>query len=336
MMELMTAPHSEPGREPLGPFALYILRPTWIGGRPESERRNDVVWTARGVNEVPIAALRDGFVIFEFDGAPAYAGGSVPAYTLPENRRVPDHVTKAENDRLNLGYRRFVYMNAFLAALYSAYSTIQKRGTLVQEPIDPTNYFGAERIPDGWKIFFDHGRRVDYPAERADILEVAALTHSVEVLQSFSNAIGADRSLSILSLVYIACAQYSRHQFSSAHLIAWSVVEALLNTLWLTLQGEVDVATGGHTKMNADRKKLLAGRDYTASVVSQILSIIGKVDDETLTRLDEARRKRNWFAHTLEPIGSTDAGNAIRLATDMISKVASIRMTSQLGLSFWI
>lgn len=332
----MAALYSESGREPLGPFALYILRPTWIGNRPESARRNDTVWTAMGVHEVPITALRDGFVIFEFDKSTAYAGGAVPAYTLPESRRVPEHVINAENDRRDLGYRRLVYMNAFLAALHSAYSTIQKRGTLVQEPIDPTNYFGAERKLDGWQIFFDQGRRVDYPAEERDVLEIVTLTHSVDVLEKFSNAIGADRSLSILSLVYIACAQYSRHQFASAHLIAWSVVEALLNTLWLTLQGDVDAAAGGHTKMNADRKKLLAGRDYTASVISQILSITGKVDDETLSRLDEARRKRNWFAHTLKPIGSTDAGNTIRLATDMISKVASIRMTSQLGLSFWI
>ena len=35
----------EAAREPLGPFALYILRPTWIGGQPKpADRIDDVAW----------------------------------------------------------------------------------------------------------------------------------------------------------------------------------------------------------------------------------------------------------------------------------------------------
>ncbi len=106
--------------------------------------------------------------------------------------------------------------------------------------------------------------------------------------------------------------------------------------MWFNLQYEIDIASGGHTKINKDRKKLLAGRDYTSSVVSQVLSICEKIDDEMLKRLDEARRKRNEFAHTLTHIEANHAGKAIRLATDMITNMAGVRVTSQLRLSFWI
>jgi len=325
----------ESGRGPLGPFALYVLPPTWVGGKPKPANRTDVAWEGLGLRDVPITALRDGFVIFEFDKSADYAGGAVPAYTLPEDRRIPQDVTKAERERDDLAYRRFIYMNAFLLALYSGFSTVQKTAKSVQEPADPTNYLGAKRTADGWQTFMDLGRKIDYPRQRLDNIEVEILDHCLDILRDFHTAIGP-ASLDVLSLTYTACHQYSRHQFSSAHLIAWAAIEALLNIMWLDLQAEIDVTSGGHTRMNKDRKKLLAGRDYKASVVSQVLSICEKIDDETLKRLDEARRKRNEFAHTLTHIEADHAGKAIRLATDMITNMAGVRVTSQLALSFWL
>jgi hypothetical protein len=88
--------------------------------------------------------------------------------------------------------------------------------------------------------------------------------------------------------------------------------------------------------MNKERRKLLNGADFTASIVSQILSICGKIDDKTLDRLDEARRRRNAFAHNLVPIKFADAGKAIRLATDMITEIVGIRVTSPLGFHTWM
>ncbi len=326
---------NEAGRGPLGPFALYVLPPTWVGGKPEPANHTDVAWEGLGLQDVPITALRGGMVIFEFDKSEGYAGGAVPAYALPEDRRIPQHVTKADRECDDLGYNRFVYMNAFLLALYSGFSTVQKTARSVQEPADPTNYFGARRTANGWQTFRDLGTKIDYPNERPDNIEVETLDHSLDILKKSDSAIGT-ASLDVLSLIYTACAQYSRHQFSSAHLIAWAAIEALLNIMWLKLQAEIDVTSGGHTKMNKDRKNLLVGRDYTSSVVSQVLSICEKIDDETLKRLDEARRKRNEFAHALTHIEAEHAGKAIRLATDMITNMAGFRVTSQLGLSFWI
>jgi hypothetical protein len=137
-------------------------------------------------------------------------------------------------------------------------------------------------------------------------------------------------------MIYFSCSNYARHRFSPAHLIAWAAIERLLSAKWMKLQLEVDARYGGQTRMNNERRKLLNGPDFTASIVSQVLSICGKIDDETLRRLDEARRKRNAFAHNLVPIKSTDAGKAIRLATDMITEMVGIRVTSQLGFHTWM
>lgn len=323
------------GRSPLDSFALYVLRPTWIGGKPEPSKWQEVAWQGIGPQNVPITALQNGFVIFEFDQSTEYAGGAIPPYTLPVSRKIPTHVTRADRDRLDLGYRRCKYMNAFLLALHSGFSSVEKAAKVVQEPVDPTNYFVACRCDSDWEIYMNDSRRFDCPESRVDNIEIETLDYAIEILRKLFDKIGVS-CLEILSLVYISCYQYSRHQFSSAHLIAWSVVEALQNKIWLDLQTEVDVESGGHTKMTKKRKDQLNGRDFTASIVSQILSICGYIDDKTLTRLDEARKRRNNFAHTLDPIESDAAGQVIRLATDLISRVAAIRVTSPLSITSWL
>ncbi|HUC63086.1 MAG TPA: hypothetical protein VMF53_14130 [Alphaproteobacteria bacterium] len=326
---------NEAGQQPLGPFSLCIARPAWIGGLPEQANHSDVVWKHLGPQGVPISALCSGFIIFEFDKSVEYAGGATPAYQLPESRAIPDNVMKAENERRDLSYRRFVYMNAYLMALYSSLSTVQKRGMPVQEPVDPTNYYGARWTGEGWNIYMNAGRKVSPPKNRAEIIELDTLESALDVLQKFDAKIGSP-SRNILSLIYTACAQYSRHQFSSAHLIAWATIEALLNIMWVALQTQIDTAEGGHTIINKDRAKILNGRDFSASIICQILSISNKIDDRTLARLDKARRTRNAFAHDLLPISGDDAAKAIGLATDMISEIANVRVVSQLSVSFWI
>ena len=326
---------NELGRAPLGPFAFYIIRPTWIGEEPRPNERSSVAWTGNGIQNVPITALRDGFIIFEFDQSADYAGGAVPAYKLPENRQIPPAVSVAERAREDLAYRRFIYMNAFLLALYSGFSTVQKRGVQVQEPVDPTNYFGVERVRSGWRPYMGLGRKINYPLQRSDDVAIETLDNALQILDKFNAAVGP-QSLDVLALIYTACHQYALHQFSSAHLIAWSAIEAMVNVLWQNLQTEIDSNSNGHTKMNKQRRALLNGRDYTVSIVTQILSISQKIDDEMLDRLDMARRKRNEFAHQLSLLKSEDAGKAIRLATDIITTLTGIQVTSQLSLSFWI
>lgn len=320
----------------LGPFALMITRPTWIGA--ESPTRAEIwneVWAAVGPFQVPIVGLRCGLLIFEFDKAPAYSGGEIPAYTMEDSvTKIPKHIWDAGKRREELAFSRISYMNAFLATLYSGYAVCEKTSLQVQSPVSLDNYYSASKIDDRWEPLIDlRANPAEFPLHRGRVLKLATLSYAIDVMLKCQTALG-EQCIRILELIYIACHQYERHQFSSAHAIGWTIVESLVYLMWTRFRDEIDVTSGGHTSINKDRRKLLDGRDYTASVVIQVLSLANRIDDELLQRLDEARRTRNAFVHDLVPVQAQSASKVIRLATDLVAKIANVEFSSQLTYSY--
>ncbi|HEX2257009.1 MAG TPA: hypothetical protein VHG92_10000 [Afifellaceae bacterium] len=55
-----------------------------------------------------------------------------------------------------------------------------------------------------------------------------------------------------------------------------------------------------------------------------------------LEKVEKSRKKRNAFVHNLSVIEADDAGGAIRTATDLMTNLMEIRVTSQLSISFWL
>lgn len=322
-------------RPHLPSFALYLLRPVWVGAAPASSTiGRDVAWSGLGSEGVPIAALTNGFIVFEFDKSPTYSGGEIPPHDpVPLGTPPPAKLREAATRREELAFARVGYMNAFLKALSSAYSIVEGRAQPVQAPVSLDNYYIAILEAGGWQFYNDLAPKIDFPKVRNWVLKLETFDCAIQSMESCRIALG-NQYIKALELAYVACHQYERHQFSSAHAIAWTVVEHLIFLLWDHLQKETDSANGGHTKFNNDRRKLLQGRDYSASVVIQFLSLANRIDDDILQRLNEARKTRNAFVHALAEVQATSAGNVIRLATDLIAKIAKIRFTSQLSYSY--
>lgn len=332
---------------PLGAFALYFESPqVWV----EDERakttpalQSEIAFDRISSRDVPILFRRDGFLIFRFEQAPSFAGGDVPAYEEEIGRPRDKKVNAAEETRQKLMYERIEYMNAFLLALTSAISTVQKHGAEVQEPCDPCHHLRGFYNGVNWEVTTANTLYQLPPQARHLVLRLDTFEDAIGIMQACEATFGIG-SVTLLSLVYMACYQYRRHQFASAHLVAWCAVESLVNIIWRNfladakLQTKKDETTGeeiteGFTAINADRRKVLTSNDYTASIMTQVLSLTGKIDDELLNRLNEARKARNDFAHSLTPITSDKSGKTIRLATDLITRLCGRRVTSQLSFS---
>ncbi|MBI1214689.1 MAG: hypothetical protein GC185_02590 [Alphaproteobacteria bacterium] len=327
------------GRPPLGVFAIEISPPAWIGEEPVREnKRSEIAWEAVGLYDVPLKVRRDGFIIFEFDKSGEFRGGEVPDLPLEDGRRLPKAFMEAEDRRLDLLYRRLGYMNAFLMNFYSGVNVVQHRGGLIQEPASPLNYLLASKIGEVWQCFTHIKRQYQDKADSKPspiVISEEVMDYTVQAFNDCYAQFG-DETVEVLSLLYLACYEYRMHQSASAHLISWAIVEKCINKIWLQLQSEVDLNSGGHTALDKNRRKLLSGRDYTISIIAQILSLTKKVDDDLLTRMDQARKVRNNFAHSLNPVSASDATNSIRLATDLISRLSGFKLVPQLSRSYWM
>lgn len=319
-------------RPPLHAYALQVSRPVWIEGMPTAtQSQHDIVWSGQGLHGVPLYARRDGFVIFDFPRSPSYSGGEVPSYTPEPRKRLPQNIIDAQEHRDTIRYRRLKYMNALLACLYSGIATVQKTGVPVQAPIMPTTYFYALSEAAGWALYrSDTESPLALPTQSSSVITTETVAHASELLNQCDRAL-SDTGLDLLALIYMACHQYGIHQFDSAHLIAWSACEMLINKMWSSLLDELDSKNGGGTSISATRRQQLTGRDFTASIVSQSLSLHRKIDDEMLVKLDKARKKRNAFAHSLEPVSPIDASNAIQTATALMTKVVGSQIAGQLS-----
>lgn len=283
-----------------------------------TRKLGQIVWQQNGPSGVPILARRDGFLIFDFNKSPEFAQAS---------SRPVDQKTLAE--RQEQAHRRFQYMNAFLMAVHSGLSETMQMGTPVQSPLNPVSYCKAVEDQGRWLVTDSVARPVDGSNFLAQDIKLGALDHAVRVMTRCGEVFGGD-GVKVLALCLTAGNQLTLHQYESAHLIAWSVIEKSLNKVWADLVHELDAKNGGHTEMNRDRRKmLLEGHDYTASIVTQILSLHKKIDDEMLARLDDARRARNNFAHSLRSVTWSDAGRAINTANELISKVVGARVYCQ-------
>lgn len=332
-----------PAQGALEAFALYFESPqVWLeneSAKANPNSRFQVAWDRIGSRDIPLLFRRDGFLIFRFDRSPAYAGGAVPAYDIVPGERVAPKIRRAEDARTKLAYRRIEYMNAFLLALTSAVSTVHSMGSSVQRPVDPLNHLRAH--PDGavWRVTTPNTRHnLPYDVNRPLVMKVEAFEDAIGVMRACDDAFGDGATL-LLSMIYTACHQYGQHQFASAHMIGWCVVESLINMFWAKLIDEValDKTTGtGHTEISSKRRELLNGRDYTASIITQILSISRKIDDDLLVRLDQARKVRNEFAHSLKPISPDDSGKVVRLAADLLTQLCGRRVTGQLSYGAYV
>ena len=70
--------------------------------------------------------------------------------------------------------------------------------------------------------------------------------------------------------------------------------------------------------MIADRKEKLTGRDFTASIISEGLSLAGILPFEQYKQFSRVRKKRNAWLHDLHAIDQLDAAEAIVLAQFML------------------
>jgi hypothetical protein len=326
--------------------AYYHWPTVWVYSPPPiSDREADLGAISQVVHQEKLAAglgvqvLREGMFIFDFSGwlpgkAVDFSGPDIPAF----------HTVRQTT------WKRIAVLNTHLACLYTALRHIQGSGTeesvLNKMVLSPGEYIGM--YPQGQVRYFQDGivdpltrtrdsktyapgapNMADWRLRSRHVtIRTATLVESFRLLNTILQRSEAEALITVADLYVRSCKAYEEGNSNLGLITAWAVIERLLNTLWERYVEEnrereiegtrVEFLTG------VRRKNLLKGRDYTASVISEVLSLTGRLPFDLYRDMSKVRKARNDWMHELKPAYWEASWESARLAVNVAERMLSL------------
>lgn len=292
-------------------------------------------------NGLRFRVRRDGFIWFDCNDWRLGTNTIIPGYPEKPGSKVPKEVREAEKIAEQRAHNRAMLLNAYQLCLNSSHSFVKKRSTGLGAPVQSTylvhltdfsnpisRLYASTNEPYCTYInsALDSIAKRDQKARDARrLVELEVIEYSFDLLNSVIEC-EIDGSLKVVELLFWAHHRYSENAFSDSLILSWAVCEKLLNHLWrLFLQGKRS-ETEEEVRINQERAKKLKGRDFTTSIVSEVLELSGVVETHLFRRVDHARKKRNAWLHSLDVIEDRDASNAMRAATELLEVATGVSL----------
>jgi len=228
------------------------------------------------------------------------------------------------------------YLNAFYLLLDSA--TIKK---------DNLQYFSLDEvtIKDAFRIRYENGKVGGYdlksestawtfqmgrlkagygpiPIEndhRIIFRRIIPLDTIDFAVQQFKRVFD-DGLQSVLASFAKSISEYKVGNYETAIVLAWFITERIINQMWkahlISLKRDEE---GGQQRINSERMEYLTGRDYSASIMTNLLELYGVMPFSVFKDVDSVRRFRNKIVHSDERYSSnaTDAQLSITTALEL-------------------
>lgn len=319
----------------------------WVGAPPagwpgldiDAKTFGDTMYQTTLKAGINVKACRDGMFAFDFS---EWAPGAAP----PEEDGRPIDFDLAASVVL----RRTAVLNTHLACLYTAVARRQNFALpkMVVSPSDllhsasldwdkPGGGIGGGGDPRGMALLMAR-LPATYAAppiadwrvgHRAITVEASTVEESFQRLDELL-AHPAPHALLAVELSLRSCKAYEDHNYSLAMVTAWVVVEKLLYVHWERYIDQNRRRNIGDVQapfINAERKeKLTESSEFTASVVSEILSLVDNIPLDLYRDISAVRRVRNGWMHELRPVTRLEGELALRVAERMLGFVERIEL----------
>jgi hypothetical protein len=127
--------------------------------------------------------------------------------------------------------------------------------------------------------------------------------------------------------------EYKVGNYESSIIMSWFVCEKILSEKWLVHLNSLNTECLGVKRINSKRLKHLMDRDYTISVIINILELWEELSFEQYLKLEKVRVARNKIAHgdRRYKASADDASNAIESAIKLIQQTHNLRLTPNLN-----
>lgn len=305
-------------------FAYVLMPPVWLGGSlAEADLAAprgtwDEIARAELTSGITAWCFRNGLFAFDLTEWPLGAPGWADAETVRERDRWRTHL-----------------VNTHLACLYTA---SKRRGPtlhpMLVNPDDLIHLHSPDTFSAGgmvattqvlranWTTNSGPPPKDDWRLLRGTTVDLDAITQSYDQLDEILSTGNADQLLPVVDVALRGSVAHYAKAWDAALIQSWAAIERLLTGIWETYIAENrERVRDGERKVfiNADRKdQLLKGRDYTISVVSEILSLLDVLPDEIYRRLKPIRQARNGWMHQLEPVSASASAQSLSILFDLL------------------
>ncbi len=339
-------------------WGYYIPPKAWLGKQPRKMEGPDTHLTDDNYDLAQLAdivhddhlpcglhvrAYCDGLILFDF----ANIGGFTP-------EPPPEELNSFEATAL-IRLERTEVLNAHVVCLRHALSKLQKWGLPFQSVTpndllshaadnDPNQGIGfkSDRDADLHMARYASGYVSWYPKTfdrriqgRMLTIEKSTIVDSLAQLQRLLS-FQSKTPLRLSSLFNFSMVSLQDHDYPRSLITSWAIIERLLDAKWLEYiasQRKRDIDGEETVFINSDRVKKLEGRDYTASVRTEVLSLLGCLSFDTYKKVENVRRVRNGWMHELRDVKMSDASEAVHVAAELFGSVFEFELPTGIFLS---
>ena len=327
----------------------------WIGDAPDPNAvrvlnppvHHAVVLTKKLRCGIEARVQRDGTFLFDFSSWPLAPTIVIPGYRIPDpeqSYRVSLEHTSAENNAETHAVLRAQVMNAHQACVTTSESIVKRRAATMGFPVaawsthkaisfdtSPSYEDDTENIHALARNILNNKYQV--PQQSPDprrVLELEVVEHSLELLDSIL-AEGDEIVIQMVEAAYIAACRLREKRFGEAVTLAWGVCEQLVSLVWKNLLEDAQTSGNVTERMPRERREKLTGRDYTASVMVEMLEINGRIDHNLYRSLEVARKARNRWAHEMRVPKEREVFFCIQAVQRLLQDVKGIQLSLQSG-----
>lgn len=145
----------------------------------------------------------------------------------------------------------------------------------------------------------------------------------------------AEGALELCSLINFAICSLEDHDYPRCLVTCWVVIEAFLNRRWRTHLHHISTRKVGSKKkfINSHRMKKLTSNNYTASIITESLSLMGKLSFEEYQLIEEVRRARNKWMHELAKVPLEHAMSAVKTTSLLFNSEYEVELPTGTSLS---
>lgn len=339
-------PNVDPDR--VGPVVegYFYIPPIWIGEAPDPEAvqnlnpavHHTAVIETQLTCGIRARANKDGLFLFDFTHWSPGKPVLVPGFVRPDGLHYrPEETEEAERKAEDVAVLRAVVMNAHQALLGTAQMLLRHSSMSIGRPVTAWSTYKAISLQAPIHYSEDHEslhnllRNVANNKDRvAQTSPVRRRSIDVDVVQWSLSALDrllADGDLTGIRLVegaFMAANRRYEKRFGESITLGWTVCEQLVSITWNRMLDDTRVANA--ERMSKERRSKLLGRDYTASVKSEMLELSGRLSHDLFRKLEIARKARNRWAHEMRPPPEREVQVCLSAVEQLMPSVLGIQL----------